>query len=44
VAAEHGSELIDALLPAYGAWVYAAPDLQQLLGERLRWLRELAAL
>ena len=44
--------LVDALLPAYGAWVYASmlialprrPDLQPLLGERLRWLRELAAL
>jgi hypothetical protein len=39
-------------VPAYGTWVYASmlialprrPDLKPLLGERLRWLRELAAL
>jgi hypothetical protein len=48
----HDADLVDALVPAYGTWVYASmlialprrPDLKPLLGERLRWLRELAAL
>jgi hypothetical protein len=47
---QHDAELVDALVPAYGTWVYASmlialprrPDLQPLLGERLRWLRGLS--
>lgn len=46
----HDAELVDALIPVYAAWVYASfmlalprrPELEAVLGERLRWLREFA--
>ena len=44
----HDADLVDALVPVYAAWVYASflialprrPDLERVLPERLRWLRQ----
>jgi hypothetical protein len=44
----HDSDLLDALVPVYAAWVYASfvvalprrPELAPRLGDRLRWLRQ----
>ncbi len=46
----HDPDLVDALIPIYAAWVYASfmlalprrPELEEVLGERLRWLRQFA--
>jgi Phosphotransferase enzyme family len=43
----HDSDLLDALVPVYAAWVYASflvalprrPELEPVLAERLAWLR-----
>jgi hypothetical protein len=48
----HDSELVDALVPVYAAWVYGSflvalprrPELAPVVGDRLGWLRRAAGL
>jgi hypothetical protein len=45
---DHDADLLEACIPVYSAWIYASfmvalprrPELEPVLGERLRWLRE----
>jgi hypothetical protein len=45
---DHDADLLEECLPVYAAWIYASftvalprrPELEPLLAERLRWLRE----